>query len=71
MLLFLMLIVLMGLSLCVQTQGKQQETVQISTSAVCSMCKKTIEKALASEKGVKSSLLDIDSKLLTVRELGN
>ncbi|MFT6856479.1 MAG: mercuric ion binding protein [Cyclobacteriaceae bacterium] len=40
--------------------------VKILTSAVCEMCKYTIEKDLAFEKGVKSSDLDVDSKILTV-----
>lgn len=39
---------------------------KIKTSAVCDMCKETIEKAMAYEKGVKTSNLDVDSKILTV-----
>jgi cation transport ATPase len=42
------------------------ETLQIKTSAVCEMCKETLEKTMAYEKGVKSSALDVDSKVLTV-----
>ncbi|TXK44464.1 heavy-metal-associated domain-containing protein [Pontibacter qinzhouensis] len=49
-----------------QSQKKGEETVQIKTSAVCSMCKKTLEKAMAYEKGVKSSSLDVKSKMFTV-----
>ena len=44
----------------------QTETVEIKTSAVCEMCKYTIEKDLAFEKGVKSSELNVDSRILTV-----
>jgi cation transport ATPase len=40
--------------------------VKIKTSAVCDMCKETIEKAMAFEKGVKKSNLDVDSKILSV-----
>ena len=40
--------------------------VKILTSAVCEMCKYTIEKDLAFEKGVKTSDLDVESKMLTV-----
>jgi cation transport ATPase len=40
--------------------------VKIKTSAVCDMCKETIEKAMAFEKGVKKSNLDVDSKMLSV-----
>lgn len=39
---------------------------KIKTSAVCDMCKETLEKAMAYEKGVKESNLDVDSKILTV-----
>ncbi len=47
--------------------GEQKEgQVQIKTSAVCKMCKATIEKYLAYEKGVKSANLDVDSKVVTV-----
>jgi len=38
----------------------------IKTSAVCDMCKETIEKAMAYEKGVKKSDLNVESKVLTV-----
>jgi periplasmic mercuric ion binding protein len=40
--------------------------VKIKTSAVCDMCKETIEKAMAFEKGLKKSNLDVDSKMLSV-----
>lgn len=52
----------------VQAQNKKDntQTVKIKTSAVCDMCKKTMEKAMAYEKGVKSSNLDVNSKILTV-----
>jgi periplasmic mercuric ion binding protein len=40
---------------------------KIKTSAVCDMCKETLEKAMAYEKGVKESNLDVDSKILTVK----
>lgn len=50
----------------VQAQGKNEKTVKIKTSAVCDMCKTTLEKAMAYEKGVKQSSLDVESKILTV-----
>lgn len=51
-----------------QAQGKTAKTeeIKIKTSSVCTMCKKTIEKAMAYEKGVKSAILDVDSQVLTV-----
>lgn len=39
---------------------------KIKTSAVCKMCKKTIETALAYEKGVKAVTLDVDTKVATI-----
>ncbi|WP_018478421.1 heavy-metal-associated domain-containing protein [Pontibacter roseus] len=53
-------------TLSVQAQNGNEKTIQIKTSAVCDMCKKSLEKAMAYEKGVKSSTLDVDSKMLTV-----
>ncbi len=49
-----------------QDKGKNAEEIKIKTSSVCNMCKKTIEKAMAYEKGVKSAILDVDSQVLTV-----
>jgi periplasmic mercuric ion binding protein len=42
------------------------ETIKIKTSSQCDMCKERIEEALAFEKGVKSSELDIGTKIVTV-----
>lgn len=41
-------------------------TIKIKTSAVCGMCKETIEKTMAFEKGVKTSELDVKTKIVTV-----
>ena len=48
-----------------QAQSTTAE-VKIKTSATCDMCKETIEKNLAFEKGIKKSVLDVDTKVLTV-----
>ncbi|MGC9341552.1 MAG: heavy-metal-associated domain-containing protein [Bacteroidales bacterium] len=45
---------------------KGVDTLKIKTSAQCSMCTETIEKAMAYERGVESSSLDLDTKILTV-----
>ena len=42
------------------------DTIKIKTSAQCGMCKVRIEAALAYEKGIKSSNLNIDSKIIEV-----
>lgn len=52
------------------TSAKAQEAsiaeLKVKTSAVCKMCKGTIEEALSYEKGIKKSDLDVKSKILTV-----
>ena len=50
-----------------QAQGKKTETVKIKTSAVCDMCKATIEKGIAYEKGVQHVNLDVPTQMLTVQ----
>jgi mercuric ion binding protein len=59
------LFVLIAASGC-YAQQKKSDTVSIKTSAVCDMCKERIEGALAFEKGVKSSTLDLETKLVEV-----
>jgi periplasmic mercuric ion binding protein len=46
---------------------KSTKEIKIATSAQCGMCKDRIEGALAYETGIKSSSLDIPSKVLTVK----
>jgi copper chaperone CopZ len=53
-------------SIAVFAQAKQEEEVKIKTSAVCKMCKATIEKSLAYEKGIKTATLDVPSQIVTV-----
>lgn len=49
-----------------QTKKKGEE-LKISTSAQCNSCKERIEKAMAYEKGVYESELDLEDKRLTIR----
>lgn len=42
------------------------DTLEVKTSAVCRMCKNTIEKAVMTQRGVKSVRLDVPSKIATV-----
>lgn len=42
------------------------ETIKIKTSSQCEMCKETIEKGMAYEKGVKKAVLDVETSILTV-----
>lgn len=59
------IMILLSVTVNAQTQAKPAE-VKIKTSAVCGMCKKTIEKALSKEAGVQKSTLDVNSKVVTV-----
>lgn len=49
-----------------QLKGQDASKVEIQTSAICEMCQYAIEKEMAFEKGVKSAILDLDTKKLTV-----
>ena len=48
-------------------KGKKSETIIIKTSSECGMCKATIEKAMAYEKGVISSELNVKTAELTIK----
>lgn len=48
------------------SQTKKSDTVMIKSSAVCGMCKDRIEGCFAFEKGVKSAILDLDTKEVTI-----
>jgi len=64
----LMLITIFAVSAqSVQAQKvKKTETVVIKTSTQCGMCKERVEKAMAYEKGVTSSNLDVDKAEFTI-----
>jgi mercuric ion binding protein len=47
-------------------QSKSKAEIKIKTSAECDMCKNTLEKTLAFEKGVKDAKLDLATKEVTV-----
>ena len=55
-----------GVSLVVSAQSTKEKIV-IETSAVCEMCKTTIEDALHNVEGVKSAYLDLNTKAVTVK----
>lgn len=55
---------LLCLTLTFAAQGQKVDTVKIQTSAICEMCKYTIEKDMAFEKGVEFA--DLENKVLTV-----
>lgn len=64
-----MLILLIGMSgaYARETEKKKVKEIEIKTSAVCSMCKDRIEEYMAYEKGVKEAILDLETKVLTIK----
>ncbi|MEI7663023.1 MAG: heavy metal-associated domain-containing protein [Bacteroidota bacterium] len=48
-------------------QEKKIESIRIKTSAMCKQCKDRIENGLAYEKGVKDVVLDVETKVVTIR----
>lgn len=58
----IVLLVFFGLT----AYSQKTDTLEIATSAQCGMCKETIEKAMAYERGVKDFELDLSNKVLTV-----
>ena len=47
-------------------QSAALSEVKVKTTAVCGECKERIENALAFEKGVKKSTLDLESQVVTI-----
>ncbi|MCX6241154.1 MAG: heavy metal-associated domain-containing protein [Bacteroidetes bacterium] len=62
----LLLFAILLLSAKAFSQDKKVATIKIKTSAVCDMCKERIEQAMAFEKGVKTAVLDVDTKIVTI-----
>lgn len=62
----ILMILIATLTLNVAFAQKSIETVEIQTSAVCDMCKETIEKQLAFTKGVTAAELDVKTAIVTV-----
>ena len=60
-----------GIILCASTVGfgipDKNIEIKIKTSAVCGMCKDRIEQGLAFEKGIKDVILDVETKICTVK----
>jgi len=60
------IMVLFTITVNAQTKATPTE-VKIKTSAVCGMCKHTIEKALSKETGIQKSTLDVKTSVVTVQ----
>ena len=62
----IIIVLIATLSISMAHAQKSIETVEIQTSAVCEMCKETIEKQLAFTKGVTAAKLDVKTAIVTV-----
>lgn len=62
---FITLFVIMAFA-DVSAQKATKEELSIKVSSQCSMCKETIEKALAFEKGVVNATLDLETDIVKV-----
>lgn len=64
----ILILTLGGMSnLMAQKKAKKGETITIKTSAQCEMCKERLEMAMAYEKGVYESELDLETKDFVIR----
>ena len=64
---FLLIAALMIFGAHTFAQSKKIETIKIKTSAMCTQCKDRIEQGMAFEKGVKDVVLDVESKVVTIK----
>jgi copper chaperone CopZ len=62
----LVIAIIATLSINAAQAQKSIETVEIQTSAVCDMCKETIEQQLAFTKGVTAADLSVKTGVVTV-----
>ena len=62
----ILIAIIATLSINVAQAQKKIETIEIQTSAVCDMCKETIEKQLAFTKGITAAELDVKTGVVTV-----
>ena len=59
-------LLIFAILLAVSRLFAQTDTIKIKTSAVCEKCKATIEHQLNYERGVKSAVLDVETKEATI-----
>lgn len=69
--LILLLTVSLLISTGVSAQKNKLTEVKITTSAVCDMCKTRIENGLYTQKGVVQAVLDVASKIVTIKFRSN
>jgi len=64
--LLLLTLCLHALAMDASAQQVKEKQITVQTSGHCSMCKKTIEKTLAFEKGVKAASFDAETGKVAV-----
>jgi len=62
----LMMVLAIAIAIGAQAQNKRSDTLRVQSSAVCDMCKETIESEMIYEKGVQSVTLDLDANVVHV-----
>ena len=63
----MLLVIVTGLTMTsVSAQSAKNAEIDIKVSSQCNECKETIEKALAFEKGVKNSVVDLETNTVKV-----
>ena len=60
------LLLLLVFTISFSQELPKKDVIKIKTSSQCSMCKDRLEGVLAFEKGIISSDLNVDTKILTV-----
>jgi copper chaperone CopZ len=60
-----LLTIFLGSIVCINAEESIAK-VEIKTSAICEHCKETIEKALNKVDGVKTAVLNVETKIATV-----
>jgi len=59
--------ILLFFGIFITVQAQKTKTIEIQTSAQCTMCKDRLEKNIIFEKGIKDVSLDMETKILSVR----
>lgn len=68
-----LMLIFIGVFILLSNVKAQTNTVlvtKIKTSAVCDMCKTRIEEGLFTQKGIVSAILNLETKIVTVKYRG-
>ncbi len=62
----MMTVIALFINVSLKAQNAKNDTIEIKVSSQCSMCKETIERTLAFEKGVVKSNVNLDKDIVSV-----